>query len=330
MRLTGAKPVSRSFQRKADAERWGVEAEARLQRGQSPGGLAYLRQITLRHLLERYRDTVTVRKRGHLNETIMVNALLRQPFADENLASLSPQHFVDYRAERVRSVKGATVNRELTVLKHLFSVARDEWRLLVESPLAAIRPARPDDPRQRRLETGEWEALLAAAKACRNAEVWPVIGFAVETGMRRGEILGLRWADINTEKHTLHIPTTKTGKPRTIPLTMRGLAILEWQSGKALLRPFPLTAEAFRMAWKRLVKRAGLKDLHFHDLRHEAISRFFEMGLSVPEVALISGHKDFRMLARYTHLRAEDVGAKLRASANVKAAAIRAAGTITS
>jgi integrase len=311
VRLRGAKPVSRSFHSKTDAYRWGQEAEARLQRGQTPTGLAELRRTTLRQLLERYRDTVTVRKRGHFNETIMVNVLLRQTFADESLASLSPRHFVDYRAERELSVKAATVNRELTVLTHLFTVARDEWGISVENPFAAIRPARPDIPRNRRLETGEWDALRAAASECRNVEIWPVIEFAAETGMRRGEILGVKWEHLLAEKRTLHIPTTKNGHPRTIPLSTRALAILDRQQSKALASPFPLTAEAFRMAWKRLSKRSGIADLHFHDLRHEAVSRFFEMGLSVPEVALISGHKDFRMLARYTHLRAEEVAAKL-------------------
>jgi integrase len=87
---------------------------------------------------------------------------------------------------------------------------------------------------------------------------------------------------------------------------------LEAQRVKELVSPFPLTTESFHMAWKRLIKRAGLADFHFHDLRHEAVSRFFEMGLGVPEVALISGHKDFRMLARYTHLRAENVAEKLK------------------
>jgi len=111
---------------------------------------------------------------------------------------------------------------------------------------------------------------------------------------------------------TFPIPTAKTGLPRTIPLSSSALTILEIQRVKDLTRPFLITTESFHMAWKRLIKRAGLVDFHFHDLRHEDVSRFFEMGLSVPEVALISGHKDFRMLARYTHLRAEDVAAKLR------------------
>ena len=75
--------------------------------------------------------------------------------------------------------------------------------------------------------------------------------------------------------------------------------------------PFPVTPNGFRLAWDRLQGRAGLVDLRFHDLRHEAISRFFELGLNIPEVAVISGHKDPRMLFRYTHLRAGDLMAKL-------------------
>jgi integrase len=77
-------------------------------------------------------------------------------------------------------------------------------------------------------------------------------------------------------------------------------------------RVFPLSPNAVRLAWERVKRRAGIDDLHFHDLRHEAISRFFELGLSIPEVALISGHRDFKMLFRYTHLRPGDVAKKLR------------------
>jgi integrase len=129
--------------------------------------------------------------------------------------------------------------------------------------------------------------------------------------MRRGEILAIQWSHLNQEQRTLTIPTTKTGQPRTIPLSARALAILANQRLAKTERPFPLTVNAFAMAWKRLLKQSKLVNLHFHDLRHEAVSRFFEIGLAVPEVALISGHKDYRMLARYTHLRAEDVAAKL-------------------
>ena len=133
--------------------------------------------------------------------------------------------------------------------------------------------------------------------------------------MRRGEILRAKWGDVNRAEGTLHIPITKNGHPRTIPLTPGAQKVLEGISGehKATDLVFPVSCEAIKLVWQRLVRRAGIANLRFHDLRHEAVSRFFEMGLSVPEVALISGHKDPRMLFRYTHLRAADLVAKLAA-----------------
>jgi integrase len=94
-------------------------------------------------------------------------------------------------------------------------------------------------------------------------------------------------------------------------LTGKAQTILERQRELKTSSPFPVTPNALRMAWDRLIRRTSITNLRFHDLRHEAISRFFEMGLSMPEVALISGHKDPRMLFRYTHLDPERVIAKL-------------------
>jgi len=119
-----------------------------------------------------------------------------------------------------------------------------------------------------------------------------------------GKILRIDYNDIGSQ--ILTINQTKNGHPRTIPLTKRALYIL----GNTQL-PFPMSANAVRLAWDRLKKKGNIKDLHFHDLRHEAISRFFEKGLSIPEVALISGHRDYKMLFRYTHLKAEDILRKL-------------------
>jgi integrase len=137
-----------------------------------------------------------------------------------------------------------------------------------------------------------------------------MIDLAIETGMRRGELLKVKWRDLDLQDRTLQLYDTKNGEDRKVPLTMTATSILE-QWSHTSERIFPVTDVAVRQAWDRLVKRAGITNLRFHDLRHEAISRFFEMGLSVPEIALISGHRDPRMLFRYTHLRAEDVVKKL-------------------
>ena len=153
----------------------------------------------------------------------------------------------------------------------------------------------------------KWQVLIR-----RKGYLEPLLYLAIETAMRRGEMLNVRWDDIDFDARTLFIPHTKNGHSRTIPLTKEAIRILEGLRDKGgSKKVFPLSAIAARMAWERLIERANIHNLHFHDFRHEGISRFFEKGLSVAEVALISGHRDFRMLFRYTHLKAEDLVAKL-------------------
>jgi integrase len=197
-------------------------------------------------------------------------------------------------------------------LHHLFEVARREWDLpIVSNPLDGFSKGLDGTRRCRRLSSGaEAERIREAADKCRNQLIMPLFQFAIATGMRRGELVKAKWTEFDREKRTLHIPETKNGHPRTIPLSSEALDILDRVPRDSDLI-FPLSTNAVTLAWRRLAKRAQLRDLHFHDLRHEAISRFFEKGLSVPEVVLISGHKDMRMLFRYTHLRAEDLAAKL-------------------
>ena len=129
--------------------------------------------------------------------------------------------------------------------------------------------------------------------------------------MRRGELLGLRWEHINLDRRTCHLPITKNGNSRDIPLSNCAVETLIKLPHNLSDIVFPLSPVALRGLWGRACKRAGIRELRFHDLRHEATSRFFEKGLNVMEVASITGHKDLRMLLRYTHLRAEDLAEKL-------------------
>ncbi|MEM9635694.1 MAG: site-specific integrase [Pseudomonadota bacterium] len=138
--------------------------------------------------------------------------------------------------------------------------------------------------------------------------------------MRRGEILGLCWGHVDLKRRSVTILDSKNGYSRTIPLTPGAFALLqamkELAGGEGLRsqRVFPLTAVALRMVWERMLAKTYIVDLHFHDLRHEAISRFFEMGLTVPEVASISGHRDLKMLMRYAHADTTRLARKLEAA----------------
>ena len=134
---------------------------------------------------------------------------------------------------------------------------------------------------------------------------------SIETGMRRGELLSTRWEDVYIDIRTIHLPITKNGSSRDVPLSSRARDIIADLPRGLSGAVFPIHFEALKGLWKRACKRAGIVDLHFHDLRHEATTRFFEKGLNVMEVATITGHKDLRMLQRYTHLKSSILSIKL-------------------
>ena len=314
IRRKGSPHLTRSFTRRSDALEWARHGEITADRRGLPTDPKLLERLTVSDLVTRYRDELVPKKRGHEIETIILNAFLRSAIAQTTLSDVNPAQFADYRDQRLKTIKPATLNRELGLIQHVFETARKEWNItLPANPLKAVRRPRAGKPRDRRLGAGEWERVIQACGKCRNRLIEPFISFAVETAMRRSEILNAKWRDVNWTNHTLQIPLTKNGHSRTIPLTFRALSILarlgNIHSNDAHL--FPLSRESVKLAWKRLTVRAGVSNLHLHDLRHEAVSRFFELGLSVPEVALISGHRDPRMLFRYTHLKAEDVGQRI-------------------
>jgi integrase len=142
----------------------------------------------------------------------------------------------------------------------------------------------------------------------------PLIILAIETAMRRGEMLDLQWQHVDLVRRVAHLPLTKNGDSRDIPLSRRAIAILKGlkaDKGRDAERVFPVTGNSIRLAFEHLRVRAGMKDFHFHDLRHEGITRLFERGLNIVEVSAISGHRELKMLQRYTHLRAVDLVSRL-------------------
>ena len=306
--------LTRSFDRKIDADIWVRKTERQLDVGDTSfKDPTILKGIKLKTLLGRYADEITVSKRGCEPEQYRLKTLSNSWLGKQTLDAVNVKLVSKYRDERMLGRSPSTVLKELQLLGHVFQVAQRDWGVPVKvAAVSDVVLPRPSPARTRRLESGELDALLLGCQRGRSTLLAPIIEFAIETGMRRGEIVNARWADLDCDKCTLHIPITKNGSSRTIPMTDKAMQIVQGLA-KADERFFPTTGNAIRLAWVRLKKRVGITDLRFHDLRHEAVSRFFEMGLSVPEVALISGHKDPRMLFRYTHLRAEDVGKKLRA-----------------
>lgn len=315
---------AKSFQSKSDAQRWARQIEAELDRALIPNDVRSLNTVTVAQLLTRYRDTVSNEKRGHVPERKRIDVFLRQRWSALTLAKVDAATLSRYRDTRLKQVQPGTVIRELGLLSSIFEMARREWGYTAfQNPLAGLRKPKAPEGRERRLKPGELQALI---KACSTvAGSWLSHGFqlAIETGLRRGELLSIRWRDVNLDTAVLHVPFTKTDKARNVPLTDRAVAILKERKAATATDAeyaFPVSANAFRLAWERCKRRAersgciGVQELRFHDLRHEAVSRFFEKGLNTAEVATISGHRDLRMLFRYTHLKPEDILVKLRSN----------------
>jgi integrase len=228
-----------------------------------------------------------------------------------SLHQLTATEIAKYRDHRLSRVKADTVRREPAIVRHCLEVARSEWGFALRSnPVRQVKLPRAGAPRERRVNPGELEQLLAACEASRRRWLSAIIQLAVETGMRRSELLAMRWDDIDLEARTVLLRTTKNGHPRTVPLSTRALDLIKG-APRCGSNVFMVSANALRLAWERLKRRAGVSGLRFHDLRHEAVSRFFEKGLNIPEVAMISGHRDPRMLFRYTHPKPAEVAAKL-------------------
>ncbi|MES0055186.1 site-specific integrase [Mesorhizobium sp. M0078] len=325
VRRQGFPIQSRSFLSKADANEWARTIERQHDRHELGPDRKALKSMTLADLVIRYRDEVVPKKRGSEVETILLNRFLRYPICRKTLNGLTTADFAAYRDLRLKEPKHRSdkpitpksLKRELSPLSHMFRHAVIEWEIPLRNPLEGLKLKVTDNKRERRLLAGELNRLLEATKKGRNKLVAPIIVFALETAMRRGEILSIQFRHVDFGRLSLVIPESKSGYSRVIPLTHPAVTILEALSSKNT-KPsdlaFPITPIALRLQWDRLTARAEIHGLNFHDLRHEAISRLFELGLTVPEVASISGHKTLAQLMRYSHASQEAVRAKLYAA----------------
>lgn len=316
VRRKGHKTLSKVFPKKALAESWARKIEVEVSKRLHFNNLAS--EMTVDDLLKKYEEQITPRKRGAEIEKYRI-ATVKAQLGTYTLADLSPKAVIEFVDERLLDVCADSVKKELNVLSHALDAAMSLWN--VELPANPVHTARgvlkltktlmKGIARERRPTPDELKALCASLP-----KHFP-IEFAVETGMRRGEICAAK------RKHrdgtVLRIPETKTGVPRTIPLSPRACEILD-----ALpVRDEPDIAEndqtyfdyvpsSISHMFNRACKDLGIEDLRFHDLRHEAASRFVERGLSIPEVAKITG-QSFTTLQRYTHLKASDIAKKLAA-----------------
>jgi len=314
------------FSSKKEAEVWARSIEVEMDQGAFVSRKE-AENTTLAEALERYRREVTPTKKGADREQYKINVWLRRPLAKRFLTNIRSTDVAQFRDERLKVASAATVRIELALLSHLYTIAIKEWGMqILVNPVSLIRFPKPPKGRSRRAsvepETGreEIEAIIAATSS---AELPTIIRLAVETAMRRSEIVTLTWGQVDIDRRMVFLKDTKNGESRFVPLTLRAVEIITSipRTSERLFLIDPRKAtQAFIRARRKARQHyelAGgedprfLKGIHLHDLRHEATSRFFEKGLNVMEVASITGHKTLQMLQRYTHLRPETLLEKL-------------------
>ena len=301
IRVQGHPHLAKSFRSKTDATRWATETELKIRR--EDAGIAKIHFAKFEDLARKYIEEISVLKKCYRDERYTILGLLKEAWSSYPINKIKPATINKYKDTLAKRVSGGTINRRLDVISSMFTTFKKEWGFPVDNPVLAIRRPKRAAPRDRRFSEAELNLLIRGNHT--TPELRSIINIALLTGMRLSEILRI---DVrNIEGNTLSIPVAKT-KPRVIPLTKDAAAEI-----KNADLPFRLSKYALDKKFRRLCKKYKIKDAHFHDLRHQALTNFMkDKGLNVPETMMIAGHSDPRMLLRvYNNLEAQHVADKL-------------------
>lgn len=313
--------ISKTFDSKSMAVAWAMQLESDINRIQNGG----IPNRTFGELLERYANEVSVHKKGWRWEDIRIKAFLNDPIAKIKLPLLKKHDIAQWVNRRLsnnnkknkkKNVKPSTVNREINLLSSCCSFAIQQWGWLKENPVSRIQ--RPKNPRHRDRLISDDEIKKITERAgyapdiiCKTkiSRVGAVFLFAIETAMRSGEILNLKWEDVDFNERVATLHETKNGYKREVALTKKAIHIIR-QMPKNREFIFNLSATTRDALFRKIKKACKINDLHFHDTRHEAVTRLAKK-LSVYDLARMTGHRDVRMLMVYYNETASAIAKKL-------------------
>lgn len=263
--------------------------------------------FTVRQALDKYMKEITPTKKGADVEEDRINKTKRTKLANKSLYMVKPSDVLDFLDE----IGGSDNNKRkyASLISHMYRTAAKRWSMSVENPVAGkIEMPSNGKPRDRRLEGNESTIILKHLTEPARS----VVVFAIETAARQGEILEIRWKNVDLKSRVIFLTDTKNGESRAVPLSTVAIETIKSQPrGIGDSTVFRITKSQLRKAWEKARHESGCPDLRFHDLRHEAASRLFEKGLNVMEAASVTGHKTLGMLKRYTHLNPTELAKKL-------------------
>lgn len=326
IRRFGAPPLSRTFSSKSQAWAWSRKTESELDRGvwRDTSGSD---RTTLKECLDRYEREVTPRKRSAKREESHLRILRELTIVEMSMSRIRGSDLAAVRDAWLRADHAAaTVVRRLALLSHVFTTAQKVWGMeSLANPLRSVEAPRVRNARTRRISDDE---VAAICSACASTQMQWLIRLALATAMRRGELCALRWEHVDCQARSAHLPQTKNGHARTVPLSSKAVDALQQLSPKTKGPVFALRPDSVTQAFERAVARAHgsylaecekagqepsmshLCNIRFHDLRHEATTRLADL-LQIHELGAVTGHRDLRMIQRYYHPQASDLAKKL-------------------
>lgn len=321
IRKRGFPPITATFERKSDADKWAKQTESDMDRRR------YFPQIeaercTLSELIERQLEHV---KREHPHDYNRQRVILdwwKAKLGDYTLATFAGQEgpaLLSRYRDKLQTDEGfsnGTVNRYLSVLSKTFSNAVTEWHLMQDNPLRRVSKKKEPQGRVRYLSDDERARLLDACKRSEYPPLYLIVLFALTTGMRRGELFGLRWQDIDLERHVATLHKTKNQERRSVPVVPEVEALLRehgkvrrLDTDRVFLTGGSSEQWRFDKAWYAALKDAKVKGFRFHDLRHTAASYLAMSGATTAEIAAVLGHRTLQMVKRYAHMSDQHTGA---------------------
>jgi integrase len=307
VRLAGRHEVSRTFKSRSDAREWARRTEGDILAGRYFPG----RRQTLADAIARYLVEVLPRKAPHtIRDQQRQLRHWREAIGDLRLADVSPAVVAEHRDTLGRRLGASSVNRHLNILSHVFSVASREWEWCGDNPVRRVARFKEPPGIVRFLDDDERARLLAACRESPTPCLYTIVLVALSTGMRKMEILTLRWPDVDVDRGLVMLQKTKTGERRGVPLRGPALeAVRELSKVRRidtdLLFPGTRSPEVpieIGKAWQVAIAKSGVMNFRFHDLRHSCASYLAMNGASLPEIAAVLGHRSLSMVARYAHI----------------------------
>ena len=315
IKMKGCPGQSATFERKTDAKKWAQDTESAIRDGRH-FKTTEAKRHTVDEMIDRYIATVLPSKGSQRSNQKSQLIWWKERIGVYTLADATSALIGQCRDEladeeisngKIRSP--ATVNRYLAAISHCFTIAYKEWEWLDDSPMRKVRKLSESRGRVRFLSDDERGRLLEACRTSENEFLYPIVVLAISTGARQGELLNLKWDQVDFNRNLIILYETKNKEVRTLPLAGLALKLIKdlnkvRRIDTVLLFPSKRPNEPvnIRWYWELALKKAGIGGFRFHDLRHSAASYLAMNGATLAEIAEILGHKTLQMVKRYSHL----------------------------